>query len=441
MSKIKRKEIPWLAVSENYNFNDILNIVKFLLPFQKDKKKEYELQLKKVKKEFKKLSKFASVAKKLTLGDQIKKLEEVIKKYLKVKYVVFLTNATAGLEIAYKFAGLKPQDEVIIPAITFIASVIYPLEIGAKIILADIDPKTLNIDPKDVEKKITKKTKVIMPVHLGGYPADMNSIIKLAKKYNITVIEDAAHAFGARYEDKMVGTIGDFGVYSFHEKKNITSFGEGGILVTNNPLFGREFSYARFLGINGSKKIPHWIYDVMALQNKNNEYFVTSNYSPTEIQALGLKQQFSRIEKIIDKRKEKANFLNNKLKEEEGIIIPPLDTDKIKSAYHLYLLQIDPFVIGADIQVLKEKLYQRGIPQIPHFAPLYKFSILKQLGYDTKNMQENCPKANEVFQHYFTHLPLHGLSKNQLFYIAEGIISAVKEIKQTHKKLSNILTK
>src|SRR5690606_32022613 len=144
------------------------------------------------------------------------------------------------------------------PAITFIATIAYPLSIGAKVVLADVDPRTLNMDPADVARKITPRTKVIIPVHLGGYPVDMDPIMALAKQHDLTVIEDGAHAFGASYKGRMIGTIGHFGAFSFHEVKNITSLGEGGILCSNVEEYGKELRRARFLGLDLSKKIPNW---------------------------------------------------------------------------------------------------------------------------------------------------------------------------------------
>lgn len=124
-------------------------------------------------------------------------------------WLYILTNCTAGFEIACKYTGLKPGDEVIVPAITFAATMAYPLSIGCKLVFADVDPLTLNMDPKDVEKKITDKTKMIIPVHIGGYPVDMDPIMALAKQHDIVVLEDAAHAFGGEYKHRKLGTIGD----------------------------------------------------------------------------------------------------------------------------------------------------------------------------------------------------------------------------------------
>ena len=422
--------VPWAAVGENVYDQDVVNLVKFLVRPAKGKKREYDAQFARVAGELAQLQQVGQPAAKLSLADNIKALEENVAKFLKAKYTVFLTNATAGFEVAFQFAGLQPGDEVIAPAITFIATIAYPLSMGAKVVLCDVDPRTLNMDPKDVERKITPKTKAIIPVHLGGYPVDMDPIMKLARKHDITVIEDAAHAFGSMYKGRMAGTLGHFGAFSFHEVKNVTSLGEGGILATNTK-YGKDLQRARFLGLDLTRQIPNWLYDVCAIQGKEG-YFAPGNHSTTEVQAIGLASQLKRLKRIITKRRQAATYLNRRFGKVDGIITPPLDDDEIKSSHHLYLLQIDPEKAGGDIQTLKQKLAVRGLVQIPHFAPLYKFGIMRQLGYDTDAIERTCPVAEEAFQHRFTHLPLYSFEKAQVEYMADAVIESVEEMKREH---------
>ncbi len=419
--------VPWSAVGEPVLEDDVIELVKFLLPPLAGKKRAYEAQLKRAAGEITKLRACSGTAGKLSLSKNIEALEKQAAKILRAKYALFVTNATAGFEIAHKFAGLKPGDEVIVPAITFISTMTYPLSIGAKIVLADVDPRTINIDPEDVARKITPRTKVIVPVHVGGYPADMDPIMRLARKHDIVVLEDAAHAFGGSYKGKMLGTIGHFGAYSFHEVKNITSLGEGGILATNTR-FGKDFARSRFLGIDMGRQVKNWLYDVVALPSRSG-YFAPPNHSTTEIQAIGLMQQIGRLKGIIAKRKKAATYLNSRFSKVPGIIPPPLGDAKIKPTYHLYLLQIDPEIVGDDAKTLKKKLSARGIVNIPHYAPLYKFSILRQLGYDTKAIEKTCPAAEEMFQRSFTHLPLYDFDSEQLKYLADAVIDSVNEMK------------
>ncbi|HHV95688.1 MAG TPA: aminotransferase class V-fold PLP-dependent enzyme, partial [Clostridiaceae bacterium] len=277
--------VPWAAVGENYNAQDIMAIIRFLA---QGEGAEYEEAIKEVEEKINKLAEVSSPPGKLSLGSKVEEAEEAVDKYLGTQGSLFVTNATAGFEIAYKYANLQPGDEVIVPAITFIATMAYPLAVGAKVVFADVDPKTINMDPADVARKITPKTKMIVPVHIGGYPVDMDPIMELAKKHDILVLEDAAHAFGGMYKGKKLGTIGHFGSFSFHEVKNITSFGEGGILTTNIVELREHLKRARFLGLDFSRKIKNWLYDVTSIPGKYGP-FVAGNYSTTEIQALGLK--------------------------------------------------------------------------------------------------------------------------------------------------------
>jgi len=418
--------VPWAAVGESTNIDDIEEILKFLI--QPVDNKNYKKQLKNVKKELKNLLKYGRYATKLTLGNKVLELEEYVCKFLNVKYACFITNATAGFEIGLKFSGLKPGDEVIAPAITFCSTISYPLLIGAKVVLVDIDRRTINIDPDDIERKITKKTKAIIPVHIGGYPCDMARIMKIAKTYNLKVVEDAAHAFGGWYKRKAIGTIGDFGSFSFHEVKNVTSLGEGGIVVTNSEI-GKDFPKARFVGFDSSNPIEHWLYDVVALK-RESDYIPAGNHSTTEIQAVALLSQIKRIEKIFKERRKNAEFLNSCFKDVDGIITPPLDTYDITPTHHLYLIQIEPEKLKGDIQLFKQKLTEKGVTQIQHFAPLYRFSYLKQLGYDTEKIKKSCPNAEDLFLHRFTHLPLYPLTKKQVEYMADKVIETVKEMKK-----------
>lgn len=421
--------VPWAAVGEVVRTEDIVAMLQLLIPPPADGRRKYDVAFQRVVADLERLGRAGGRAAKLTLGSAVGRLEDAVKHFLKCKYALFLTNATAGFEIGYKFAGLAPGDEVIAPAITFISTILYPLGIGAKVVLADLDPRTLNMDPADVARKITRRTKVIFPVHIGGYPTDMAPIMRLARRHNITVIEDAAHAFGALYRGRMAGTIGDFGAFSFHEVKNINSLGEGGILVTNRAAFGKQLSLARFVGLDTSRSIPTWLYDVTALKGKRG-YVAPGNHSPTEIQAVALLSQMKRIRRIIARRRAAANYLTRRFQKVPGLVTPPMDTKTTKSTWHLYLLQVDPEEAGGNVQTFKKLLEERGVVNIPHFAPLYKFSIMRQLGYDTKAIAASCPVTEDLFGNRFTHLPLYDFTQEQLRYLADAVIDAVKEMRR-----------
>jgi len=419
-------KVPWAAVGENYNAADLMEIIRFLMQGEGP---EYDQAIAAVWEQVKKLSDIATPPGKLSLATQVEAAEEASNAYLGTDSSTFVTNATSGFEIAYKYANLQPGDEVIVPAITFVATMAYPLAVGAKLVFADVDPRTINMDPADVARKITPKTKMIVPVHIGGYPVDLDPIMELARKHDIIVLEDAAHAFGAMYNGKKIGTIGHFAAFSFHEVKNITSFGEGGIATSTIPGFASEMKRARFLGLDFTKPIKNWLYNITPIPGKEKP-FVAGNYSTTEIQGLGLKLQIARNEEIIAERRRAAAYLNSRFAGNDAIIPQDLGNENIKPTFHLYLLQIDPAKAGGDVQILKKKLEEKSVTNIPHFGPLYRFQIVQDMGYNADEIAKTCPVCEEVFYKRFTHLPLYGLSDEQLEYMADAVLEAVAEMQR-----------
>jgi dTDP-4-amino-4,6-dideoxygalactose transaminase len=420
--------VGWPAVGEPMRAEDILRAIEFLVPQGTGDRAAYRRELGRVRQAVEALCRVGGAASKLTLGNQVQQVEEAAQHYLDVKYALLLTNATAGFEIAYKMAGLKPGDEVIVPAITFIATIVYPLALGARVVLADVDRRTINMDPADVARKITPRTRMLVPVHIGGWPVDMAPLMRLARQHDLVVLEDAAHAFGAEYRGRRAGTIGHFGAFSFHEVKNINSFGEGGLLVSNTR-YGQQFRKSRFVGLDLTIQIPNWLYDVTTIQGMRGP-FVAGNHSATEIQAVGLLSQMRRNDRIIAARRKTAKALNLRLEALRGVQGTPMDHGRTRGSHHLFQLQVDPDVIGANVQDLKRKLTERGVTQIPHFAPLYKIQILRQLGYDTAAIQASCPVCEDVFTNRFTHVPIYGLTPAQVKYLGDAIIESVEELRQ-----------
>ena len=425
---VGESKVPWHAVGEFYDGSDAVEMVKFLLPATGDP--AYAGQTAKVAEEIRKLAAVGGKATKLTLGKKVAEAEAISRSYFGSKYACFLDNWTGGMEIAYKLAGIGPGDEIIMPAITFIATMAYPLSVGAKIVFADVDPETINLDPADVERKITSRTKMIVPVHLGGCPVDMDPIMALAAKHDIIVMEDAAHGMGGAYKGRKLGSIGHFGGFSLHEVKNINSFGEGGILLSNEDWAGPQFPGARFLGLDFSRKIKDWLYDISPLTDRYGKPQVALNHSATEIQALGLLLQMQRLDQIIAARKAAAEYMNSVLAQEEGILVEKADTDDTYSTHHLYLLRIDPEIVGGNIQQLSKKLAEKGLTNITHFGPMYRFKIMKDLGYDENAIAATCPVTEKMFYHSYTHLPLYPLTREQLEYQAHAVVEAVREMKQ-----------
>ena len=422
-------KVPWAAVGENYNAADTLAFVKFLM---QGKGRAYDAALKDVKTALAALAKVSSAPGKLSMGDKVAEVEKAVDKYLGVEEgsSLFVTNCTAALEMGYRYAGVGPGDEVIVPTNTFIATVAYPLSVGAKLVFADIDPKTVNMDPKDVARKVTKRTKIIVPVHIGGYPCDMDAIMRIAKKHDIVVMEDAAHGFGGEYKGRKLGTIGHFGCFSMHEVKNCTSLGEGGVFVSNVKAYRAEARRARFLGVDFSSKIRNWLYDISLIRGKGKvRYQASNNASVTEIQAVALLQQLKRYPKILAERKREATYMTKRLSGIPGLRPQLLGDKDHVPTFHLYQLQIDPKVVGGDVQALKAKLEQKGVTNIPHFGPIYRFAAAIGKGFDEKRIAKTCPVTEYVFDKCYTHLPIYGLTRQQLKYMADAIIASVAEMR------------
>ena len=424
---VGESKVPWHAVGEFYNGKDAVEIVKFILP---DSGMDgYDAALAKVTAGIKDLAAVSGTATKLTLGKKVAEAEAISCEYFGAKYACFLDNWTGGMEIAYKLAGIGPGDEIIMPAITFIATMAYPLSVGAKIVFADIDPETINMDPADVARKITPRTKMIVPVHLGGYPVDMAPLMELAAKHDLIVMEDAAHGMGGAYKGKKLGAIGHFGGFSLHEVKNINALGEGGILLSNEDWAGPQFAGGRFLGLDFTRKIKDWLYDISPLTDRFGKPQVALNHSATEIQALGMILQMQRLDEIIAIRRKAAEYMNSVLSQEPGILVEKADTADTYGTHHLYLLRIDPEIVGGNIQQLSAKLAAKGLTNITHFGPMYRFKIMQDLGYNADEIAATCPNTEKMFYNSYTHLPLYPLTREQLEYQAQAVVEAVREMK------------
>jgi perosamine synthetase len=420
--------IPWTAVGETASPEDLATLVRFLLPPAAGHQAEYEAAAARLEAALAELAAHATAPAQLTLGPHVRRLEAEARRLFGVRHACFLTNATAGLEIAHQLIGLQPGDEVIVPPLTFIATMAYPLGVGAKVVFADVDPHTLNLDPADVERKLTPRTRAVIPVHLGGWPVAMAPLMELSRRHGFYVIEDAAHAIGGRYQGRPLGTIGHFGAFSFHQVKNITSFGEGGLLLSNEAV-AAQFPQARYLGIDPARQAAGWIYDVTGVTSLRGHAVQPGNHSATEIAALGLLCQLERLPAILARRRAMAARLTRRLGGVPGLRPQRLDTADCQGTFMVYQIQVEPDVLGQDVQALKRKLTARGIAQIPQYVPLYHYEILRRLGYDAAAAAAACPVAEEAYRHRFTHLPLGGLTDAQLDTMAEAVLDAVAEMK------------
>ncbi|MFZ5988723.1 MAG: UDP-4-amino-4,6-dideoxy-N-acetyl-beta-L-altrosamine transaminase [Bacillota bacterium] len=350
----------------------------------------------------------------LTTGPKIKEFEEKLAQYVGAKYAVAISNGTAALHAACFAAGVKEGDEVITSPITFAASANCVLYMGAKPVFSDIDPKTYNIDPKDIKRKITKNTKAIIPVHFTGQPCDMDEIFNIAREYDLTVIEDGAHALGAEYKGKKVGSMGDMTTFSFHPVKHITT-GEGGAITTDSEELYKKLLLFRTHGItrNSQEMINNegpWYYE---------QQYLGYNYRITDFQsALGV-SQLNKSDRFLNIRRQYIRQYNIAFEGLREIVIP-YQLEGTDSSWHLYIIKLRLERLKCGRREIFEELLKRKIGVNVHYIPVYYHPFYKQLGYQ-KGL---CPNAEELYERIIT-LPLFpGMEEEEIEYV----ISNVKEV-------------
>jgi perosamine synthetase len=288
-----------------------------------------------------------------SLGKYIDSFEEKFAAYCGAKHAVATSNGTTALHLALVALGIKGDDEVIIPDLTFVATANAVNITGAKVVIVDIDEETLCISPQAIENAITPKTKAIIPVHLYGHPANMGEINEIAQKYNLFVVEDAAEAHGAEFNGKKVGGLGNVGIFSFYGNKIITS-GEGGMITTSDENLYIRMKYLRDHAMSKEKRYWHTE--------------VGFNYRMTNLQAaLGL-AQFERIVEIIDKKKEIFDWYQKQLSSMEGIRLN-YQASWAKNVYWMVCLEVDGYTEHQRDELIKN-LKTKGIDSRPYFYPV-----------------------------------------------------------------------
>lgn len=351
----------------------------------------------------------------ITLGPKTKIFEEDLKKYVGSKYTIALNSCSAALHLSMIAIGIKEGDEVITTPLTFAATVHAIIHCGGKPVFADIDRETFNIDPDKIEALITKKTKAIIPVHYGGHPVKLDKIKKIAKKYNLYVIEDAAHAIGAEYKGKKIGTLSDLTCFSFHPVKNMTT-GDGGAITTNNKKLAEKLSMLRVNGMDKESwrrntSTGNWDYDISILGLK---------YHMNDLAAsLGI-HQLKKLDKFWKIRKQLVQEYDRLFKKEDKVIVPNRETN-IKHAHNLYpvLLDIDKIKLTRN-QVIS-KLKEFNIGSIVYFRPLHLQPFFQEtLGYKKGDF----PEAEYVFERLLC-LPLYpGMKKEDAKYVV-GVLREI----------------
>ncbi len=307
----------------------------------------------------------------VTTGPKVREFERAFAEFTGTKYAAAVSSGTAGLHLSLRALGIGPGDEVVTTPMTMAATVAAVLYCGAKPVLADIDPASLNIDPAEVERKLTKKTKAIIAVDMAGVPCEYNALRKLTRKRGIKLIEDAAHALGGEYGKMRIGTIADCTVFSFYPTKNITT-GEGGMVTTGNKAVAERIRRLSLHGMDSSGWIRYrggsWRYDIAELGYK---------YNMAELPAaLGL-VQLKRFEQFRKKREQLAERYKKGLRDLQDFLeIPAEYSDRI-SVRHLYIVKLNlkKWRIGRDRVI--EELEKRGVGCGVHFIPLYRFKYYR----------------------------------------------------------------
>ena len=356
----------------------------------------------------------------LTTGPAILEFEEAVANYVGAKYAVSFSNGTAALHGACFAAGIQEGDEVITTPMTFAASANCVLYQGGTPVFADIDDSTYNIDPKQIEEKITSKTKAIIPVHFTGQPAELDEIHRLAQEHNLIVIEDAAHALGASYKKKRIGGLSDMTMFSFHPVKHITS-GEGGVITTNDDVYYQKLLQFRSHGIIKDQQLmteSHgpWYYEMQSLG---------FNYRMTDIQAALGANQLKKIDHFLSRRKHYVSLYNEAFESRDEIRIPAQHPDG-DSSWHLYIIRLQTEKMKVSRKVIYEELMKENIGVNVHYIPVHKMPYYQQLGYG----KETYPVAEKLYEEILT-LPL--FPKMSVDDINDVITAVIKILNQYRK--------
>jgi dTDP-4-amino-4,6-dideoxygalactose transaminase len=354
----------------------------------------------------------------LTTGIKTKQFEEDFARYVGSRHAIAVNSCTAALHLALEAAGIEEGDEVIVPTMTFTASAEVVLYLKAKPVLVDCLPDTFNIDPDQIEPAITSRTKAIIPVHFGGQPCDMGSILEIARRHKLHVIEDAAHALPTKYRGQMVGTIGDITCFSFYATKTITT-GEGGMATTNNPEWAARMRMMSLHGISHDawkrySKEGSWYYEVLCPGFK---------YNLTDIgAAIGI-EQLKKCDVFSAARTNIAAAYNEAFARLPQIR-PPVCAPELQHAWHLYViqLQLDRLKINRDefIEALKE----RGVGTSVHFIPLHLHPYYRDtFGYAPGDF----PNATEAYRCIIS-LPIYPkMTERDIGHVIEAVTKLIED--------------
>jgi perosamine synthetase len=361
-------------------------------------------------------------------GVKVQQFEKEFAAFCGTKYALSVTSATTGLTLAGIAAGVGEGDEVITTPITWVATAMAFSDLGAKIVFCDVDPRTLNLDPEKLEALITPRTKAIVPVHLFGQCCEMDKICEIAQRHGVAVIEDCAHNPGGEYRSVKSGALGDTGVFSFHQQKNMSTLGEGGMLTTSSrEFYERVLSYrslcCRTYG-GSSKYLP--IDEEQYPMGKEywKLYFddIGYNYRMTDAQAAVGIEQLKKLERNNRRRIQLAERLTERLQGVRGLALPIVDPNG-KHVFHIYMLQLEDEFPLNKIDFMWELYTQKGIKAWSHYMLIHLTDPYRARGHH----EGECPVAEDVVSRHVT-LPIHPrLTDQAVDYMAEAIIELAND--------------
>jgi len=365
-------------------------------------------------------------------GTEVNNFEKEYAERFGVKHAISVNSGTAAIHVALFALGIGPGDEVINTSHCFIGTATPVAHAGAVPVFADIDPRTFNIDPASIEAKITPRTKAIVPVHLNGCPADMDRIMDIARRHNLFVVEDAAQAHGATYKGKLVGTFGDIGCFSFWEDKILTTAGEGGMIITDNPDLAR---YAKMMQNHGEEPEEGTYFKGERLYLHE---FLGWNYRLPEVQAAVGRVQLRKLDQFVEGRRRNAHYLTEQLSEIEGII-PPYEPPDVEHAYYKYILRLDRCYLDVDSKDFVAALAAEGIPCSRRYpTPLHMQPVFVErrgFGRTTAPFEPPYSKASVL---YGSGLPVSESLPRDLVRLIMNPVLSKEELDDTRDALKKV---
>ncbi len=355
-------------------------------------------------------------------GPRVKQFEQEFAKFCGTEYGLAVTSGTTGLQLSMIAAGIGPGDEVITTPVSWIATANAAAVLGAKVVFADVDARTLNLDPASVEKKITPRTKAILPVHLYGQCSDMDALNELARPHGIRVVEDAAHAAGAEYKGRKAGSLGDIGVFSFHQQKNMVTLGEGGLITTNDKsLYERMLSHRSLCCLTYDPKGKYLSLDESVLPMGKRYWYldfdeIGFNYRMTDAQAAVGLVQLRKLDSLNARRIEIAKKYSDGLKGIEGLTLPFVSPEN-KHVFHIYMVLLEDAFLRSKEDFMWDLYTRKGIKAWSHYMPIHLTTAYRKLGHKPGE----CPVAEELFARYVS-IPIHPrMTDEAVLYVIDSI--------------------